>query len=67
MEYYLANEFVILDYSSKNLSSVPNEAKQWTRVIGMHDSDYVMDCYTPIPYIVNNINQFHILSDLHSG
>ena len=28
VEYYLSKEFVILEHNSKNLSSLPNEAKQ---------------------------------------
>ena len=33
----------------------------------MHDSDYVMACYTTITYISNTTKKFQIMFDLHSG
>ena len=33
----------------------------------MHDSDYVMACYTVIIYVANNIKKLHIMFDLNSG
>ena len=46
VEYYLSKGFVTIEHNSKNLSSVTNEAKQRIHAIDMHDSDYVMSCYT---------------------
>ena len=67
MEYYLAKEFFILEHNSKNLSIVPNEAKQIINAINMHDSDFVMAFYTSINSVENTINKFHIVSDLNFG
>ena len=33
----------------------------------MHDSDYVMDCYTSITSALNTIKKLHIMSYFHSG
>ena len=33
----------------------------------MHDSDYVMNCTTAIPYISNTLKKLLLQSDLHSS
>ena len=51
MNYYLEKGFIILEHNSKNLTSVPNEAKQRIHDIDMHNSDYLIACYTEITSI----------------
>ena len=67
VEYYLEKGLVILLHNYKNLSSLPNEAKQIILVINIHKSDYVMDCYTEITSVENTIKKLHIQSDLNYG
>ena len=57
MEYYLTKGFLILEQRSKNLSSLPNKEKQRIHTIDMHDSEYVMDCYTSIRSVGNTIKE----------
>ena len=33
----------------------------------MHKSDFVMDCYTSIPYVVKTINKLNIMSNVNFG
>ena len=67
VEYYLEKGFVILAHNPKNLSIVPNEVKQIMHAIDMHDSEYVMSCYTSITYVANTVKKLHIMSDLNYG
>ena len=67
VEYYLAKVFVILEHNSTELSIVPNEVKQIMHAIDMHDSEYVMSCYTSITYVANTVKKLHIMSDLNYG
>ena len=48
VEYQLAKRFINLEQKSKNLSSVPNEAKQTIHAINVQDSDFAMDFYTAL-------------------
>ena len=33
----------------------------------MHDSEYIIDCYTAIPSVAKTIKKLHIQSDLNSS
>ena len=44
VEYYLEKGFIIIQYNSKNLSSVPNKEKQITHAINIQKSYFVMAC-----------------------
>ena len=67
VEYFLSKGFVILEHNSKNLSSAPNEVKQTINVINIHKSEFVMDCYTKIPFVANTTNKLHMIYNLNSG
>ena len=67
VEYYLEKGFVILAHNPKNLSIVPNEAKQIIHAINIHTLDFVMDCYTEIYSVANTKNKLNTLSDLYYG
>ena len=67
VEYYLAKVFVIHEQNSKNLSIVTNEVKQIIHVICIHDSDFVMACYTAIIPVANTLKKLHIMADLDFG
>ena len=67
VEYHLEKEFVIIEHNSNTLSSVPSEMKQIIRATNMHNSDFVMSCFTPVPSIENIIKKLHIMSDENFG
>ena len=64
---YFFKTFVILQYNSKQLSSVPNEGKQIILAANIHKSDFGMACYTSITSVSNTINKLHVQSNLNPG
>ena len=48
VNYNLARWFLILEHNSKNLSTVPNDAKLIVHADNKQKMDYVMACYTAI-------------------
>ena len=66
MVYYcLLKGFVIIKNNSNQLSSAANDVKLRIHVIDQPKTDLVMEKTTAISSVVNTINKFHILSDLH--
>ena len=65
VNYYLEKGFVILEHNSKHLISVPNEAKQRVRASHIQKPYFLLECYTEISSVANNINKFHIQYNFH--
>ena len=65
VSYYLAKR-IILEHSSKQLSSVPNDVKLRIHAIHKQKTDDIMACYTAISSVKTTINKLQIMSTLHS-
>ena len=46
--------------------SVPNEEKLIIHAINIHKPEFVMVCYTSIPFVENTLKKFRIVSGFHS-
>ena len=67
VNYHLLKGFVIIEYNSKHLISVPNEVKQRIHAIDKQKTDHVLVCHTEISSLANTLNILHAQSNFHTG
>ena len=65
MNNYLSKRFFIIENSSNNLSSIPNDVKLMIHAINQLETDYVMAKNTAISSVANIIKKFHIQPNFH--
>ena len=65
MNNYLTKGFFVIENNTKQLSSLPNDAKQIIHVIEQLETDFFMAKNIATSSVENTINKLHIHTDLY--